>query len=82
MKKYIDLRERNDYDSGHVPGAYHLDLNRLSIDITTIADLEDELLLYCYSGNRSGLGASLLQEMGYNAKSIGGISRYKGELEC
>ena len=39
------------------------------------------LFLYCLRGTRSKRAAGILKGMDYQAKSIGGISRYKGTIE-
>ena len=79
MKKYFDLRDPMDYEEEHLPDAILANVNLLPHTIHTMATKEDEILLYCYSGNRSGVAAALLQAMGYHAKSIGGFDQLKGK---
>ncbi len=43
---------------------------------------EKHLYLYCLRGVRSRKAAGMLEKMGYESvKSIGGIDRYKGDME-
>lgn len=63
----LDVREQDEYDSGHIPGAVLLPVG--SIDEDTAAEVIPEkdstVLVYCRSGNRSNTAASALAELGY-----------------
>ncbi len=75
----LDVREREEYAAGHIPGALNLPLSRIRE-----ADFPGSTALYvcCLRGSRSKQAVAALRQMGYEkAKSIGGILRYKGELE-
>ena len=75
----IDVREADEFAAGHIPGAQSIPLSRIKgIDY----DLDTPLFLYCLVGSRSMRAASALKQMGYEkVKSIGGINRYKGDLD-
>lgn len=75
----IDVREPDEYAAGHIPSAVNIPLSQIqSIDY----DLDTPLFLYCLVGSRSMRAASALKQLDYEkVKSIGGINRYKGELE-
>ena len=80
----LDVRERDEYDSGHIPGAVLLPVG--SIDETTAAevipDKDSTVLVYCRSGNRSKTASSALAELGYtNIYEFGGISTWPYETE-
>ena len=78
----VDLRDEEDYREGHIPGAVNVLLQNLREAAEEMAEMDTPLFLYCYGGMRSFQAEALLQAMGYqNALSIGGIDRYKGELE-
>ncbi|MEW6208166.1 MAG: rhodanese-like domain-containing protein [Acidobacteriota bacterium] len=63
---FIDVREDNEWLSGHVAGAMHLGRGIIERDIeTTIPDHDAEIILYCGGGYRSALAADSLQQMGY-----------------
>ena len=74
----VDVREANEFASGHIPGAVNAPLS--TINNTTLPK-DKPLFLYCLRGTRSKRAARILRSMGYTVKSIGGIGRYKGELE-
>ena len=78
----IDLRDAEDYAEGHIPGAVSMMLETIREQIVTIAQKNTPIFLYCYGGMRSYQAEALLQARGYlHVSSIGGIDRYKGELE-
>ena len=74
----LDVREQNEYDSGHIPGAVLLPVG--TIDENTAAEVIPEkdstVLVYCRSGNRSKTASSTLADLGYtNIYEFGGIMR-------
>ena len=80
----LDLREQDEYDSGHIPGAVLLPVGM--IDETTAAEVIPEtdstVLVYCRSGNRSKTASSTLAELGYtNIYEFGGINTWPYETE-
>ena len=80
----LDVREQDEYDSGHIPGAVLLPVG--SIDETTAAQVIPEkdstVLVYCRSGNRSKTASSTLADLGYtNIYEFGGINTWPYETE-
>ena len=77
----IDVRNRDEYAEGHVPGSVNLSLKQLR-EIDEIATGYDQpLFLYCLSGARSSQAAAMLKDQGYtNVRSIGGVQGYQGQL--
>jgi rhodanese-related sulfurtransferase len=68
----IDVREPDEWQSGHAPGARLIPLGSLP---TRLADLprDTEVLLICRSGNRSGQAQRRLRALGYsNAFNVAG----------
>ena len=62
----IDVREDNEWNASHLPGAIHLGRGIIERDIEkTIPDHNAEIVLYCGGGFRSALAADNLQKMGY-----------------
>jgi len=61
--KVIDVRESDEYESGHVPNAMHVPLATVpnSLDIF---QSNDELYLVCHSGGRSMRACEFLHEQG------------------
>jgi len=77
----VDVRESEEWDAGHLPGAKHVPRSYLEQRIEAAApDRDARVILYCASGNRSALGAhSLAQNLGYTnvASMTGGITLWK-----
>ena len=69
----VDVRTEAEWDTGHLEGALHIewqDILKISSDIQK----EEEIFLYCRSGNRSGKATKILVDAGYiNAKNAGSI---------
>lgn len=83
LKKRMDAGEqphlldvREDYERADFNiGGRHVPLGKLqSMQLDDIEDWkEDELIIYCRSGNRSGIAAHLLEQLGYkNVKNLVG----------
>ena len=75
----LDVREQDEYDSGHIPGAVLLPVG--TIDEETAAEVIPEkdstVLVYCRSGNRSKTASSALAGLGYtNIYEFGGINTW------
>lgn len=80
----LDVREQDEYDSGHIPGAVLLPVG--TIDETTAAEVipgkDSTVLVYCRSGNRSKTASAALAELGYTAiYEFGGINTWPYETE-
>jgi molybdopterin/thiamine biosynthesis adenylyltransferase/rhodanese-related sulfurtransferase len=77
----IDVRETDEYATGHLPGAKHVPRSYLETRIEGIVpDRSSQVILYCASGNRSAYGARTLeQDLGYeHVRSMtGGITLWK-----
>src|ERR687885_730751 len=77
----IDVRESEEWDAGHIPGAKHVPRGYLESRIEgAVPDRSQRVVLYCASGNRSALAAHTLEhELGYeNVESMtGGITLWK-----
>ena len=79
----LDVREQEEYDQGHIPGAILLPLGTIADQAHTVLPEKDQLLLvYCRSGRRSKQAAGILVELGYtNIKEFGGILDWPYEVE-
>jgi sulfur-carrier protein adenylyltransferase/sulfurtransferase len=76
----IDVREKNEWDEGHIPGAKHVPRGYLELRIeNAVPDKTKPVLLYCAGGVRSALAAKTLREMGYTdiAHLEGGFTSWK-----
>ena len=72
----IDVRTDEEWNAGYIEGAIHIPLSEIERDIENYEISKDEeILLYCRSGNRSGRAKIILDELGYtNTTNIGGIN--------
>ena len=78
----VDVRERKEFQGGHIPGAINLPLSEIRKAEDVLEDYEAPIFVYCQSGARSSKAAAALKGMDYeNVKDIGGIQKYKGSLE-
>ncbi len=76
----VDVREREEWDEGHLPGAVHVPRGNLESRIeAAVPDKSRPVLLYCASGSRSAFAAKSLEELGYeNVVSLaGGFTDWK-----
>ena len=69
----IDVRTEAEWNSGHLEGALHIEWQEI-LKISSDIKKDEEIFLYCRSGNRSGKATKILLEAGYvNAKNAGSI---------
>src|SRR6195952_2622530 len=77
----VDVRETEEWDAGHIPGAKHVPRGYLESRIEgAVKDRDQRVVLYCASGQRSALAANTLHEqLGYEnvASMNGGITLWK-----
>ncbi|MCZ7588419.1 MAG: molybdopterin-synthase adenylyltransferase MoeB [Gaiella sp.] len=65
---FADVRPRDEWDEGHLPGAVHLPRNNLeSRAEALIPDKTRPLVVYCESGTRSAFATRTLHELGYES---------------
>jgi sulfur-carrier protein adenylyltransferase/sulfurtransferase len=71
---FLDVREQDEWDQGHIPGAIHVTRGYLESRIEALAPERDRpIVVYCASGNRSVFATKTLQELGYeNVASLSG----------
>jgi molybdopterin/thiamine biosynthesis adenylyltransferase/rhodanese-related sulfurtransferase len=77
---WVDVREQDEWQEGHLPGAVHVPRGNLESRIEgVVADRSRPLVLYCAAGNRSAFAAKTLGELGYtNVHSLaGGFTDWK-----
>lgn len=78
----IDVRTREEFSCGHVPGALNIPLNQINQVQELVPNKEAPVYLYCASGGRSMMAAGMLKRMGYQtAVNVGGIYSYTGQLD-
>lgn len=78
----LDVRRPDEYAKGHIPGAILIP-NETIIDTppSELKDINQIILVYCRSGNRSKQAAAKLAAMGYTRiYEFGGINTWTGEI--
>jgi glyoxylase-like metal-dependent hydrolase (beta-lactamase superfamily II)/rhodanese-related sulfurtransferase len=76
----LDLREREAFEAGHVPGARHLPRGQLELRVNTeLPDPTVRILTCCEFGKISTLAAATLRELGYMRAAAldGGIAAWR-----
>jgi molybdopterin/thiamine biosynthesis adenylyltransferase/rhodanese-related sulfurtransferase len=63
---WIDVREQDEWDEGHLPGAVHVPRGNLESRIEgVVPDKGTPVVLYCASASRSAFAAESLLQLGY-----------------
>jgi phage shock protein E len=68
----IDVRNDWEYSEGHIKGAIHIPLHEIPAQIDKIKKLKGPFVLYCRSGNRSGMAVNMLKQAGISNAYNGG----------
>ena len=75
----LDVREQNEYDEEHIPGAQLLPLSELMARFDELPK-DQEIVAQCRSGKRSAQATDFLRAQGYDVTNMeGGILRWKAE---
>lgn len=75
----VDVREKSEWDEGHIPGSVHVPRGFLESRIAGVARPGQEIVISCAAGHRSLLAGRTLREMGFTGVSslAGGFTRWK-----
>ena len=80
----LDVREQDEYDAGHIPGAVLLSVGTINEETaaSVIPEKDTVVLVYCRSGNRSKTASQALADLGYTQiYEFGGIKDWPYEVE-
>ena len=72
----LDVRNQNEWDSGHIPGARHIALGYLGDRLADVPR-DKPVVIHCASGSRSAIGASVLK-----AHGIDNVSNFSGGMSA
>src|SRR5438552_1681519 len=76
----VDVREKLEWNEGHIPGAMHVPRGYLELQIEeAVPDKSKTIVLYCAGGVRSLIAGVTLQQMGYQSpiSMSGGFGQWK-----
>jgi molybdopterin/thiamine biosynthesis adenylyltransferase/rhodanese-related sulfurtransferase len=76
----LDVRERDEWEQGHIPGAIHIPRGNLESRIdNAVPDRAAPVIVYCAAGNRSAYAAKTLTELGFGdvLSMSGGFTQWK-----
>jgi rhodanese-related sulfurtransferase/rubrerythrin len=78
----VDVRQPDEYEAGHIPGARLLPLSEFERRLFELTD-ERDLVFYCHSGKRSAMASMLASEAELTPKHIyslrGGFAGWEGD---
>lgn len=78
----LDVRNKDEYDEGHIKNAVLLPVDNIEREAGPVIGGKDKtILVYCRSGNRSGMAAAKLVSLGYtDVRDFGGINNWPYEI--
>jgi phage shock protein E len=77
----VDVRTEAEYQAGAIPTAINIPFDVIADNLPT-EDRSARIIVYCRSGNRSGIAQDTLEGLGFtNVTNFGGVGNWKGELE-
>ena len=72
----VDVRERSEYDAGHVPGSVHISMNGI-LERAGEIDKDMPVAFICLMGARSAMVTEVFRHEGYDAHNVaGGFARW------
>lgn len=78
----VDVREPEEYEDGHIPGAVNVPLSELTERCGEL-DPAQEWIVVCHAGGRSTRACQYLSAIGYTRlhNMSGGMNDWAGEVE-
>jgi rhodanese-related sulfurtransferase len=77
----LDVREPEEYEEGHIPGAILAPISEFLNHIHKV-DKSQHYYVVCYSGARSQVVAEYLGKQGFKVTNVmGGMSMYRGQIK-
>jgi phage shock protein E len=76
----IDVRNPEEYVSGHIKDSTNIPLPRIGKSITSLKQKNKPIIAVCQSGGRSGMAVSILKTNGIDAYNGGPWNVLKNEI--
>ena len=76
----LDVRDREEYETGHIPGAINISRGTLDFKVHLIVpDKDKKIIVYCGLDLRSPLATKSMNDLGYKKalNMIGGLKAWK-----
>jgi len=77
----VDVRTPEEFKSSHYPGAINIPLDKVPQRLEEFRQIQQPVIMYCRSGNRSGMAVSILKQAGihnvYNGGSLTDVLQLK-----
>ena len=74
----VDVRTQEEFLEGHFPNAISIPLDQVAQKINEFKKMPKPIIVYCRSGNRSGIAVSILKQHGIaDAVNGGGLDDLK-----
>lgn len=68
----VDVRTAAEFDSGHIPEAFHIPADRIKISADRLKEAKRPIVLCCSTGHRSGEALQVLKAKGIKEVYNGG----------
>lgn len=70
----IDVRTQREFAEQHLASAHNIEYQHIVFGVEQLAiDKTKPIVVYCRSGNRSGIAQQALQKLGYTVHNGGGL---------
>ncbi len=75
----LDVREHDEWEAGHAPGAVHIPLGDLPSRLGELPETDSTLAVVCRSGGRSSRAVMWLAQQGFEVANVdGGMQAWQG----
>lgn len=71
----LDVREQDEFDAGHAPGARHVPMGDVPSRLGDVPETDEPLPVICRSGGRSGRTVAWLTQQGFDVVNVAGGMR-------
>jgi rhodanese-related sulfurtransferase len=68
----LDVREQDEWDAGHAPGALHIPLGELPTRLHELPETDETLAVTCRGGGRSSRAVAWLTQQGFDVANLDG----------
>jgi len=72
MKIIIDVRTREEFESGNIEGSKNIPVQEILEHVEEIKAIKSPIVFCCASGQRSGMAAQYFKEQGVDCSNGGG----------